>query len=81
MRSQHFHTLLKAERNIPSVIALTLHTHTHALRVCELHVDELRTSSIMLGAVKMEGHETPDWSSYYNDAQEVSENYHSMNLN
>ncbi|NP_571359.2 hepatocyte nuclear factor 3-alpha [Danio rerio] len=25
----------------------------------------------MLGAVKMEGHETPDWSSYYNDAQEV----------
>ncbi|XP_038865717.1 hepatocyte nuclear factor 3-alpha [Salvelinus namaycush] len=25
----------------------------------------------MLGTVKMEGHETPDWSSYYNDAQEV----------
>ncbi|KTF78374.1 hypothetical protein cypCar_00040000, partial [Cyprinus carpio] len=25
----------------------------------------------MLGAVKMEGHETPDWSSYYTDAQEV----------
>uniref|UniRef100_A0AAY3ZYD7 Fork-head domain-containing protein n=1 Tax=Denticeps clupeoides TaxID=299321 RepID=A0AAY3ZYD7_9TELE len=25
----------------------------------------------MLGAVKMEGHETPDWSSYYSDAQEV----------
>ncbi|XP_030631980.1 hepatocyte nuclear factor 3-alpha [Chanos chanos] len=25
----------------------------------------------MLSAVKMEGHETPDWSSYYNDAQEV----------
>ncbi|XP_052001870.1 hepatocyte nuclear factor 3-alpha [Xyrauchen texanus] len=25
----------------------------------------------MLGAVKMEGHETPDWSSYYNDVQEV----------
>ncbi|XP_036449822.1 hepatocyte nuclear factor 3-alpha [Colossoma macropomum] len=25
----------------------------------------------MLGAVKMEGRETPDWSSYYTDAQEV----------
>ncbi|KAJ8353547.1 hypothetical protein SKAU_G00211140 [Synaphobranchus kaupii] len=25
----------------------------------------------MLGTVKMEGHETPDWSSYYSDAQEV----------
>ena len=25
----------------------------------------------MLGAVKMEGHETPDWSSFYTDAQEV----------
>ncbi|KAM4624839.1 hepatocyte nuclear factor 3-alpha [Polymixia lowei] len=25
----------------------------------------------MLGTVKMEGHDTPDWSSYYNDAQEV----------
>ncbi|MBN3300976.1 FOXA2 factor, partial [Amia calva] len=25
----------------------------------------------MLGSVKMEGHETPDWSSYYSDAQEV----------
>ncbi|KAG5265575.1 hypothetical protein AALO_G00244010 [Alosa alosa] len=25
----------------------------------------------MLGTVKMEGHETPDWTSYYNDAQEV----------
>lgn len=25
----------------------------------------------MLGTVKMEGHETPDWSSYYTDAQEV----------
>lgn len=80
MQSQHFHTLLKAESNIPSVIARTLHTHTHALRVCELHVDELRISSIMLGAVKMEGHETSDWSSYYNDAQEVRENDHFMNV-
>ncbi|XP_066550636.1 hepatocyte nuclear factor 3-alpha [Amia ocellicauda] len=26
---------------------------------------------MMLGSVKMEGHETPDWSSYYSDAQEV----------
>ncbi|XP_058843672.1 hepatocyte nuclear factor 3-alpha [Acipenser ruthenus] len=25
----------------------------------------------MLGTVKMEGHETPDWSSYYSEAQEV----------
>lgn len=26
----------------------------------------------MLGTVKMEGHETSDWNSYYADAQEVS---------
>lgn len=27
----------------------------------------------MLGTVKMEGHETSDWNSYYADTQEVSE--------
>jgi len=57
------------------------HTHTHTLtharaESLELHVHELRISSIMLGAVKMEGHETPDWSSYYNDAQEVRYYYY-----
>lgn len=40
-------------------------------QVWVLHVDDLHISTIMLGAVKMEGHETPDWSSYYTDAQEV----------
>lgn len=40
-------------------------------QVWVLHVDDLHISTVMLGAVKMEGHETPDWSSYYTDAQEV----------
>lgn len=28
---------------------------------------------MMLGTVKMEGHETSDWNSYYTDTQEVSD--------
>ncbi|XP_028677716.1 hepatocyte nuclear factor 3-alpha [Erpetoichthys calabaricus] len=35
----------------------------------------------MLGTVKMEGHETPDWSSYYNDAQEVYSSVSNSGMN
>ncbi|XP_018619649.1 hepatocyte nuclear factor 3-alpha [Scleropages formosus] len=35
----------------------------------------------MLGTVKMEGHETADWSSYYGDAQEVYSSVQSSTMN
>nr|XP_006632213.1 PREDICTED: hepatocyte nuclear factor 3-alpha [Lepisosteus oculatus] len=35
----------------------------------------------MLGTVKMEGHETPDWSSYYAEAQEVYSSVPNSSMN
>ncbi len=85
VQSQHFLTLPKAAHTSHQWLrgARTrahthslIHTRARALWVCELLLHELRISCIMLGAVKMEGHETPDWSSYYNDAQEVRSDYY-----